>query len=252
VLVADLERELIDGRVQQRGLLLALRRRTLIDGPHRESGRPATGRRRVRQDTQPRTGSRGFHVRLRSGHAHSHARPRRRGVHPGRCDEGCCHRAQHGHHRSVRIALLAPSQPTRHKMLDAGGMRAEGGVLPIGSRRAPRFARQSRDAEHAAASDGLPRLRTGKPGMSGPDTCSANARRAMFPRGTRRRPASLREVRASSGIRSSRRSPRTGPPRQKGSCRCPSAVLQQRLARRLRERRDQPQRNLRAFCAACN
>jgi hypothetical protein len=33
----------------------------------------------------------------------------------GRCDEGCCHRAQRAHHRSVRIALLAPSQPTCHR-----------------------------------------------------------------------------------------------------------------------------------------
>ncbi len=35
-----------------------------------------------------------------------------RGVHPGHRDDGSCRCAQHGHHRSLRIALLAPSQPT--------------------------------------------------------------------------------------------------------------------------------------------
>jgi hypothetical protein len=33
----------------------------------------------------------------------------------GFCDEGSRHRAQHAHHRSMRIARLAPSQPTRQQ-----------------------------------------------------------------------------------------------------------------------------------------
>jgi hypothetical protein len=69
------------------------------------------------QDTQPRTGSRRVvQVRLHEGQHHNHVRPRRRGVHPGLRDEGSCHRAQNGHQRSVRIALLAPPQPMSRRM----------------------------------------------------------------------------------------------------------------------------------------
>jgi hypothetical protein len=69
--------------------------------------------RRPRSAHVPRTGSRrGIHMREQPGHAHSQVRPRRRGVQPGVRDDGCCHRAQHAHHRSLRIARLAPGQPT--------------------------------------------------------------------------------------------------------------------------------------------
>ena len=68
--------------------------------------------RRPRSAHVPRTGSRrGVHVREQPGHAHSQVRPRRRGVQPGVRDDGCSI-AQHAHHRSVRIARLAPGQPT--------------------------------------------------------------------------------------------------------------------------------------------
>jgi hypothetical protein len=44
-------------------------------------------------------------------HVHNHVRPRRRGVHPGRRDEAHAIVGSTRNHRSVRIAVLSPSQP---------------------------------------------------------------------------------------------------------------------------------------------